>query len=153
MRWAAASSLLAVFLAAPAAAAAGSVGFEAEIGLARGPFRYEGATGEGNQATAETDFQSLALNLGAHAGFELAPDYLAGLRLGVGMLPALYARLVPDELAIISPTGTRTFAELNERGNRLARALRARGLRSGDSVALVCSNRPGSRLTSLARLV
>jgi long-chain acyl-CoA synthetase len=59
----------------------------------------------------------------------------------VGMLPALYARLFPNEPAVMAPTGTRTFAELNESGNRLARALRARGLRSGDSVALVCGNR------------
>jgi hypothetical protein len=89
MRWIAPGALLAVLTAAPPAAAAGSAGLELEIGMARGPFRYEGLTGDGSQATAETDFQSLALNLAAHGGFELAPDYFAGLRLGAGMLPTL----------------------------------------------------------------
>jgi long-chain acyl-CoA synthetase len=55
---------------------------------------------------------------------------------------ALWARYTPDTTAIISPTGNRTFAELNARCNQLVRALRARGLRAGDSVALVLANRP-----------
>ncbi len=48
----------------------------------------------------------------------------------------------PDRAAILSPHGDRTFAELDERADRLARALRARGLVPGDSVALVARNRP-----------
>jgi long-chain acyl-CoA synthetase len=59
-----------------------------------------------------------------------------------GMTLALWARRVPDAPAVIAPSGTRTFAELNENANRLARALRARGLSAGDSVALMCGNRP-----------
>jgi len=59
-----------------------------------------------------------------------------------GMQLALWARCVPDDPALISPAGNRTFAELNRNVNRLARALRARGLRAGDAVALLCSNRP-----------
>ncbi|HVJ17329.1 MAG TPA: hypothetical protein VM686_18005 [Polyangiaceae bacterium] len=78
-----------LILASSPAAAAGSVGFELEIGLARGPFRYEGATGEGNRATAETNFESLALGVGAHGGFELSADYFVGVRLGAGVLPTL----------------------------------------------------------------
>ena len=43
---------------------------------------------------------------------------------------------------MISDVGERTFRELNARSNQLARAFRAAGLRAGDGVALVCSNRP-----------
>src|SRR5258708_2433129 len=57
---------------------------------------------------------------------------------------ALWAAAVPDSPAIISDAGTRTFSQLNANANRLARALLARGIKAGDSVALVCSNRPES---------
>ncbi len=60
----------------------------------------------------------------------------------VGMLIAFTAAKVPDRPAILSERGSRTFAELNARANRLARALRERGLGEGDAIALVCSNRP-----------
>jgi len=60
----------------------------------------------------------------------------------VGMTLAFHARQAPDRPAITAPAGTRTFGELNARSNQLVRALRAGGLGSGDSVALVCSNRP-----------
>jgi long-chain acyl-CoA synthetase len=60
----------------------------------------------------------------------------------VGMLLAHWAAINPDKPAIISPTGERTFAELNANANRLARALRRRGLQEGDAVALICANRP-----------
>jgi long-chain acyl-CoA synthetase len=59
-----------------------------------------------------------------------------------GMGVAVVAREAPERPAILSPSGDRTFAELNARANRVARVLRARGLRAGDSVALLCSNRP-----------
>lgn len=59
-----------------------------------------------------------------------------------GMGLAWWASVQPDRAAIVSPTGDRTFTELNANANRLARALRARGLRAGDAVALVCGNRP-----------
>ncbi|MFI5309337.1 MAG: AMP-binding protein, partial [Polyangiales bacterium] len=60
----------------------------------------------------------------------------------VGMVLAAFARRVPNDPAVLSPSGNRSFRELNENANRLARALRARGLRPGDSVALLCGNRP-----------
>jgi long-chain acyl-CoA synthetase len=60
----------------------------------------------------------------------------------VGMTVAWTAREAPERRAILSPAGGRTFSELNARANRLARALRARGLQAGDAVALLCSNRP-----------
>jgi long-chain acyl-CoA synthetase len=62
--------------------------------------------------------------------------------LQTGMIYALWAELQADAPAILSARGNRTFAELNARTNQLARALRARGLRPGDAVALMCSNRP-----------
>jgi len=55
---------------------------------------------------------------------------------------ALWAQVQPEVLAVQSQAGDRTFGELNANSNRLVRALRARGLREGDGVAVVCSNRP-----------
>jgi long-chain acyl-CoA synthetase len=48
----------------------------------------------------------------------------------------------PDALALVADDETRTFAELDANANRLARALRARGLVAGDAVALIAGNRP-----------
>jgi len=59
----------------------------------------------------------------------------------VGMTLSWWARRQPDETATVSSAGNRTFAELNARANQLARALRRRGLRAGDGVALLCTNR------------
>ena len=68
----------------------------------------------------------------------MTPDEAA--RCGMGL--ALVAQEHPDRLAIVSRYRDRSFGELNERANQLARALRARGLAEGDSVALLCANRP-----------
>jgi len=60
----------------------------------------------------------------------------------VGMQPALWARRQPDRIAIHDVTGQdRTFGELNANANKIARWLRSVGLKSGDAVALACSNR------------
>jgi long-chain acyl-CoA synthetase len=48
----------------------------------------------------------------------------------------------PDALAVVSSGGDRTFAELDTAANRLARALRRRGLEPGDAIALVAGNQP-----------
>jgi long-chain acyl-CoA synthetase len=58
-----------------------------------------------------------------------------------GMAVAWHAAGGPDRSALITTTGTITYGELNARANRLARALRRRGIRRGDAVALLCSNR------------
>ena len=58
-----------------------------------------------------------------------------------GMAVAWHAARGPDTPALITTTGTITYGELNARANRLARALRRRGIRRGDAVALLCSNR------------
>jgi acyl-CoA synthetase (AMP-forming)/AMP-acid ligase II len=59
----------------------------------------------------------------------------------VGMATAVWARLLPDYPAVISASGSRTYAKLNAHANQLVRALRARGVKGGDGVALMCSNR------------
>lgn len=59
-----------------------------------------------------------------------------------GMSLALWARVVGHEAAVISPSGDRTFSELNANANRLVRALGQRGIGPGDSVAILCRNRP-----------
>ncbi len=59
-----------------------------------------------------------------------------------GTVGSYWAERSPDHPAIISEHGNRTFAELNQRANRLARALRSRGVQAGDGVALMMSNRP-----------
>src|SRR4051812_31639581 len=58
------------------------------------------------------------------------------------MAISYFAGVEPDRLAIISPFGNRTFAELNGRANQLVAALAERGIEPGDPVALLCTNRP-----------
>lgn len=59
-----------------------------------------------------------------------------------GMAIACHAADRPDQAAIISRHGNRTFAELNANANRLIRLLRQHGIREGDSIAVVTGNRP-----------
>lgn len=59
-----------------------------------------------------------------------------------GLIVSVHAANTPDRCAIRAPAGDRSFGELDMAANQLARALRARGLGSHDSVGLVCSNRP-----------
>ena len=60
----------------------------------------------------------------------------------LGMVLAMWAERQPDLVAIRSESGNRSFRELNENTNRLARGLRRRGAGAGTSVALLCANRP-----------
>jgi long-chain acyl-CoA synthetase len=57
-----------------------------------------------------------------------------------GMLTSLYAGLKPDKIAVRSPRGQRTYAELHANANRLAAALARAGLVPGDHIALLCPN-------------
>jgi len=60
----------------------------------------------------------------------------------VGMTSAVFAKVQPGKAAVIDPDGTtRSFAEVNANANRLVRLLRNSGLKAGDAVALVMSNR------------
>ncbi len=58
-----------------------------------------------------------------------------------GRVLAWFAVTEPDRPAVVSERHTLTFAELDGRANQLVRALRARGLTAGDSIALVAPNR------------
>ena len=70
----------------------------------------------------------------------------------VGMSVAFWANRQPEALAIAAPSGDRTFAALNANANRLARLLRARGLREHDRVLLLCGNRAEFAETTQAAL-
>ncbi|HOA50168.1 MAG TPA: AMP-binding protein, partial [Novosphingobium sp.] len=52
------------------------------------------------------------------------------------------ARTVPDRLAVIGDSARLTFAELNERADRLAAGLAAQGVGRGDAVGLYLHNSP-----------
>lgn len=61
--------------------------------------------------------------------------------IATGMLSARFAADKPSDIAVTDRRGTRTFSELHGNANRLANSLRARGLSTGDSIALMCGNR------------
>ncbi len=71
------------------------------------------------------------------------PDLLERLvqAAATGMTASVWAAEKPGEIAVHDPFGTRTFFDLNANANRVARLLRAQGLKEGDAVALLCSNR------------
>jgi acyl-CoA synthetase (AMP-forming)/AMP-acid ligase II len=88
----------------------------------------------------------------ARAGYvrPVRPDRLARAVLNLGrwkMTPAAAsisnAALYPSAPAIIDELGALTFAELDERTNRLANAWADAGLTSGDGVGLMCRNHRG----------
>lgn len=58
----------------------------------------------------------------------------------VGMVPAFGAYQNPDGIAIIDDEGSMTYRELNDAINAVAHGLLARGVRSGDGVAIVARN-------------
>jgi long-chain acyl-CoA synthetase len=58
------------------------------------------------------------------------------------MTTAVWAQAQPDKAAVYDPDGTaHTFAKVNANANKLVRLLRQAGLKAGDAVALLCSNR------------
>jgi long-chain acyl-CoA synthetase len=59
-----------------------------------------------------------------------------------GMAIAVHALERPDDLAVVSHYGDRSFKELNANANRLVRLLSSAGLRPGDSIAVLSKNRP-----------
>jgi acyl-CoA synthetase (AMP-forming)/AMP-acid ligase II len=56
----------------------------------------------------------------------------------------------PDATALVDDLGTLTFAEVAQRTNALANALRARGVGEGSSVAIMCRNHRGFIDTTVA---
>ena len=76
--------------------------------------------------------------------FQTREDFVAALDESAitGMTVAFWADQAPDRVAVVDPSGRRkTFAEVNANANRLVRVLRKAGLKAGDSLALLCSNR------------
>lgn len=59
----------------------------------------------------------------------------------VGLVSKFFAHGKPDQIAVRDAHDTRTFLQLHQNANRLAHALQAAGLRPGDAVALLSSNR------------
>src|SRR4051794_18977130 len=57
-----------------------------------------------------------------------------------GMYLKYWADRAPHAPAVIGEQGRLSFAELNARSNRFARLLRERGMRPGDTLALLCHN-------------
>jgi long-chain acyl-CoA synthetase len=58
-----------------------------------------------------------------------------------GRAVTYWAQRQPDADAIRSPTGTRTFAELDENADRVVAALREQGVGPGDAIAFMATNR------------
>ena len=59
-----------------------------------------------------------------------------------GMTTAVWAGLQPNKVAVVNPDGSsRTFAQVNAAANKLTRLFRQHGLKAGDALAIVCSNR------------
>ena len=58
----------------------------------------------------------------------------------MAVLTAGFATDKGDELALADDTGTRTWAELDERVNRLIHSFRAAGIGAGDTIAVVSGN-------------
>src|ERR1700727_3113337 len=58
-----------------------------------------------------------------------------------GMSHRLWADVHGDKVAIYDPIQTRTFRQINQAANKVVRLLREHGLKEGDAVALLCSNR------------
>ena len=64
---------------------------------------------------------------------------------GTGPAGGFHAMAVldPDRDGIVDERGSITFGEMHRRSNALARALAERGVREGDSVAIMCRNHRG----------
>ncbi len=60
------------------------------------------------------------------------------------------AQRSPEGVAIVDERGSLTFLELHQRTNALAHALRRRGVREGDGVAVMCRNHRGFIEASIA---
>ncbi|MGH8979342.1 MAG: AMP-binding protein, partial [Acidimicrobiia bacterium] len=67
-----------------------------------------------------------------------------------GTLWSYWAARFPDRVAVRSPHGDRTLAEVDARANQFARAIRAEGVEARDGIALLCGNRPEFVETSAA---
>ncbi|MCE5291167.1 MAG: acyl-CoA synthetase [Nocardiaceae bacterium] len=103
------------------------------------------------EATKRSVDELYYVMLCARAGLlkPIPPHRLAAIGLavqkfgGVGGLAQLAAARYPKRPALIDELGSLTFHELDQRTNALANAWRAKGLRSGQSVAILVRNHRG----------
>ena len=103
------------------------------------------------QATKRSVDELYYVMLCARAGLlkPIPPHRLAAIGLafqkfgGVGGLAPIAAARYPDRPALIDELGSVTFKELDKSTNALANAWRAKGLRSGQSVAILVRNHRG----------
>ena len=58
----------------------------------------------------------------------------------MSVLTTSFAATRGDELALADDNGTRTWAELDERVNRLIHSFRAAGINAGDTIAIISGN-------------
>src|SRR5674476_416898 len=58
----------------------------------------------------------------------------------LGRVLANQARIRSDEVAVVFPGGSYTYTELNRRANVIANALLARGIQTGDRIAVLSEN-------------
>ena len=56
---------------------------------------------------------------------------------------AVAAARTPDQPAVVDELGTLSYGELHRRANALASSFQARGIRPGDSIAVMCRNHRG----------
>jgi long-chain acyl-CoA synthetase len=61
---------------------------------------------------------------------------------GLGMTVAYHAARQPEESALVTNFGQRSWSQFNANTNRIVRMLRERGLKDGDAVAVASRNRP-----------
>jgi fatty-acyl-CoA synthase len=100
-----------------------------------------------NRAVVETRSIGYAFRAGMLA-FD-RPDRAAAImratvRMGqLGSAPVICAIRHGDRIGLIDELGPLTFRELNERSDALACGLRARGLREGETVGILCRNHRG----------
>jgi len=71
-------------------------------------------------------------------------------RIQIGEWIDMAARRTPRQACFVSPSGTRSFAEVRDRVHRLARGLQRMGLRQGDRVAVLATDSPEYVETFLA---
>ncbi|MFB9740701.1 AMP-binding protein [Pseudonocardia sulfidoxydans] len=69
-------------------------------------------------------------------------EFLRAARAGTPL--SYWASRRPEATAVVAGAQRRTFAQLDQQADRIARALRARGHRAGDGIAALLANRPDS---------
>ncbi|MBF6484419.1 acyl-CoA synthetase [Nocardia otitidiscaviarum] len=101
----------------------------------------------GNRAYTEVESARLVLRTGVvsvESPATMVAAATAMLRYGtIAAGLTLSAARYGNRTAVIDELGSLTFAELEERSNRLANAWRARGLRGGEGVAILARNHRG----------